>query len=171
MIEFESRSDLNHYYYQLFRDLSDSRIHLSKKLLKQVEKDIQNDYSLNIKVMNYNEKFVIKMKLKELLLSRKMMKKDFRYYKKNFKIEYFKKKPIVSVSVNTTTIRLSDSCLPKIKYTSSIKGKVSWDSYMLDPGINSYAWTFVPEDSKYSVVKGFLDIAVLDDTNNNKNND
>lgn len=169
MKEFDSRSELNNYYYHLFGMLTDSRQFLSKKLEKQLEKDLLEDYNSSVKVMQYNEKFLLRMKFKQMYLERKSMKKEYRKYKKKFMFELSKMEPNVVPIYDKTPISIKQGVLPVLEYTSNIEGNISWDMYELEVGINQYSWTFEPVDKeRYSVVHGLSTVQVLSRAVSNK---
>lgn len=164
MIEFNSRSELNNYIYELFGGLTNSRQFLSKKMEKRLDADLLNEYEINNKLMTYNEKYILKMKFKEMYLERKMMRKNFREYRKNFTFMYKKIKPRVDVWVDNKPIKLSKGKLPLLQFKSDVEGNVNWNSYVLQPGVGAYSWTFIPTDKeKYTEVFGILSVGVIDD--------
>ena len=169
MVEFDNRLEMNDYYYNLFCSLSDNRMLLSKRMLNEIEKDIFSEYCLCNKLLVYNEKFNLKIEFKKLLLDRKQKKKDFRFYKKQFYVEYCKVKPVVIVAVNNNIVYMSANTLPKLKYKSNIKGSIKWESVIIEPGKNYYNWVFIPKDNKYSIVHGSILLMVIDDTQTSEN--
>ena len=164
MLEFNSRSELNNYIYGLFCGLTDSRQFLSKKMEKKLDADLQKEYELSDKLMTFNQKYILRMKFRELYLERKMMRKNFRNYKKNFGIEYKKIKPKVEVDISKKSVKLSDGKLPKLIYTSEVEGSIDWFAYVLQSGVHEYEWIFYPKDKdKYTSVTGIFYIGVIDD--------
>ena len=85
MVEFNSYSELHQYIYNLSANLTNSRMDLSKKLEKQLEKDILDDYNKHIKLMQYNDRFFLRLKFRQLRLDRLQMRKEFKEYRKSLK--------------------------------------------------------------------------------------
>lgn len=162
MPEFNDIQSLQMHIYSLFRMLTDSRIDLSKKMVKTIENNILNIYNRNLSLLQFNEKYKIKFAMKRLVLERKMVKKNFNNDKKIFIKEFNKKIPNIKVICSATKINPKDKFLPELSYSGNVTGTLSWDTYKIKPGLNNYAWTFLPDDlDKYSVLHGFIPVMSL----------
>ena len=168
MFEFNNVNELRNYYYNSLADYMENHDFLFKKLSKKIENDFLNEYSNDLKLLQYNSKFMFKMKFKELLLERKLLKKNFRKYKKGFRKNFKLIEPDINVAYSSNPIYLSKFKLPKIKCNSSVPGKIKWCPVTIKPGQLFVDYEFIPDDSsKYIKVVGSVELFVIDDITNN----
>ena len=107
------------------------------------------------------------MKFKELLLERKILKKNFRKHKKIFKNNFKLIEPEINIIFSSMPIYLSKFKLPKITCDSNVPGTIRWCPVSVQPGNILVDYEFIPDDtSKYIKVRNSVELYIIDDISN-----
>lgn len=164
MITFNNVLDLQNYCYNLFAQLTNSRMFLSAKMIKAIESSIYDFYNNQLGLICYNDKFQLRLAKRGLYLERKMMRKNFRENRKYLYADLKISMSNVIPFVETLLVPLSVGKLPPISNKGKTSGLIVWDDNSLKIGVHDYSWTFIPSDmEKFNIQHGKLSLFVYND--------